>query len=160
MKNRDDRAKARPSISRDATDKTAGDEGLDENMSGSGLNSERLDRASEEGRSSSVRTDDVRDVGSIDRAATRRAQSQSGSRAFQGQGGQKGGTRGSEQGTGYSSDRSTQLQEDDSLSGSQGRHGTSGSREGSSSRQSSSNRDDRVAGEPEQDPRDIDRSNM
>ncbi|HSL70217.1 MAG TPA: hypothetical protein VK864_08230 [Longimicrobiales bacterium] len=76
---------------------------------------------------------------------------------FEGQGGQKEGARGREQGTGYTRDRSGQLQDDDSLSGSQGRHGKSGSRQGSGTSDS-----ERVGGQTAQNPRErkIDRTRM
>ena len=84
---------------------------------------------------------------------------------FSGRGGQKGGSPPQErEGTGYTNDRSGQLQEDDSLSGSQGRHGTTGNRQGSKRGRSGTSDSERVGGETAQNPRgkdrDIDRSNM
>ena len=84
---------------------------------------------------------------------------------FSGRGGQKGGSpRQEREGTGYTNDRSGQLQEDDSLSGSQGRHGTTGNRQGSKRGRSGTSDSERVGGETAQNPRgkdrDIDRSNM
>ena len=84
---------------------------------------------------------------------------------FTGRGGQKGGSmREEREGTGYTNDRSGQLQEDDSLTGSQGRHGTTGNRQGSKRGRSGTSDSERVGGETAQNPRgkdrDIDRSNM
>ncbi len=145
MKNRDDRPTPRPSISRDVSDRNAGDEGLDQDMSASSLNDERSETKSRS-RKTNVRSDDVRDAGSIEREHTER----SSSGGFQGQGGQKGGNRGSEEGTGYTSDRTGQLQDEDSRSADES---VSDKRQGKS-------RTDRVGGQTAQNPRDIDRSNM
>jgi hypothetical protein len=114
MKDRNDRATPRPN-SRDRADSRAGDEGLEENMQGS----------SQRSRAGNVRVDDVRDPNSIDRLRNNESAS-----SFEGQGGQKGGSRGSEQGAGYTEDRSEPSREDDSRSGSQGRQGKTGSRQG------------------------------
>jgi hypothetical protein len=141
MKDRNDRATPRRGISRDRAD----DEGLEENMQSS----------SKRSRSGNVQVDDVRDANSISRTTERHRSKESGG-SFEGQGGQKGGNRGSEQGTGDSEDRSDQLREDDSLSGSPGREGKSGSRQ---SRQPSTK--ERASEQSEKNARDdVDRTLM
>jgi len=74
---------------------------------------------------------------------------------FGGKGGQKGGTRrGPQEGTGYTSDRRGQLQHDDSLTGTQGRHGRGGSRHGASGEpRTGTTRKERVGGQTAQNPR-------
>ena len=84
---------------------------------------------------------------------------------FSGQGAQKGGSPRNAEGTGYTDDRSSQLQEDGSLSGSQGRHGRSGSRQGVGRVTRISSDRGRVGGQTAQNPRgsetdDIDRTKM
>jgi hypothetical protein len=118
MKDRKDRATPRPG-GRDPADNRAGDEGLEENKQGS---------SSQRPRSGNVQVDDVRDADSISRTTERHRNAESGS-SSEAQGGQKGGSRGSEQDTGHSED-ADRLREDDSISGSQGRQGKSGSRQG------------------------------
>ena len=155
--NKNDRTSSRPSVSRDA-DSRAGDEGLDEDMSASSSSSKKLESSPRKGRSSNVRTDDVRDLNSIDRTTTRQRESgSSSSESFEGQGGQQGGSRGSEQGTGYTSDRSSNLREDDSRSGGSSKR-SSGSEK--SVRSSSSERLDQSGSDRLNTTRDIDRSKM
>jgi hypothetical protein len=156
MKKKNDRMSSRPSISRE--DSRAGDEGLEENLAGSRprQNNERMQGSPARSGSSNVRSDDVRDPSSINRSTERHRSSES-EQSFEGQGGQKGGSQErSNQGTGYTKDRSRQLQEDSSLSGSQGRQGKSGSRQGASPRKN-------VREESEESDRsrdDVDRSLM
>lgn len=95
--------------------------------------------------------------GTIEQAgASVRGRELPGEDAFAGQGGQKGGAPAKElrEGTGYTSDRRGQLQEDDSLGGSQGRHGRSGSRHGMSGNpQTGTSEKERVGGQTAQNPR-------
>jgi hypothetical protein len=147
---------ARPSQAENEEDLTAGDEGIDESEFESESESEEMrgtERESEDERSRS------RSMGpNRSRPSSRPNQEDSrvGSESeFSGRGGQKGGSVREGQGTGYTNDRTGQLQEDDSLSGTQGRQGQSGSRQGSSPRKGSSGLSDseRVGGQTAQNPR-------
>ncbi len=80
---------------------------------------------------------------------------------FSGRGGQKGGSPARKrEGTGYTNDRSGQLQDDDSLGGSQGNQGTTGNRQGKGRSGTSNN--ERVGGQTAQNPRgnEVDRTKM
>ena len=78
---------------------------------------------------------------------------------FEGQGGQKGGSQErSKQGTGYTRDRSSKLQEDESLSSSPARQSKSGSRKAESPPKNVSTREEREESEDSHD--DVDRSLM
>lgn len=150
---------ARPNQDRNQEDLTAGDEGIEdvsimrgsEREDGSDSTSEKSRSATSNRSTRNHRSS--RNVNPEDRSE------------FSGRGGQKGGSPNRErEGTGYTNDRSGQLQEDGSLSGSQGRHGTTGNRQGSNPSGSGTSNNDRVGGETAQNPRgkdrDIDRSNM
>jgi hypothetical protein len=130
----------RESASEENEDLSAGDEGIDD---------ANVRRSASE-RSTSTRRDsrsrDVRERGedSVESEAQ-----------FTGRGGQKEGSFREAEGTGYTADRKRQLQEDDSKSGTQGRHGKMGNRHGDA---------DRVGGQTAQNPRGrnskVDRSKM
>jgi len=127
------------------------------------------DRSSESSASKSGESDNVhRMAGNEPRTTPQSGSSERGSssgnvrnnerleeEAFSGQGGQQGGvSREDREGTGYTGDRRGQLQHDDSLSGSQGRHGKSGRRQGASgSPQTGTSTSDRVGGQTAQNPR-------
>lgn len=132
-------------VSNDPSDRTAGDEGLDS-----------VEHQHQEGGEVNQR--------GASRASSGNADVESGS--FAGRGAQSGRPERQAEGTGYTRDRSGQLQDDDSLSGSQGRHGRSGSRHGKSG--SGTSDSERQGGQTAQNPRstenrgsdDIDRSVM
>jgi len=167
MKNKNDRSSSRPSIERDA-DTAAGDEGLEEHRSASPSDpntNERMQSSPRQKRGSNVRTDDVRDLSSIDRTTARQRGSESSSESEE-QSGQKSG-RVFKMGPG----RSSQVPDDDSLSkkdldrknlGSsredQSRSGSSSSPDRSS--KESSTRSDRLNEDLNRNSRDIDRSKM
>jgi hypothetical protein len=159
MKKKNDRAASRPGLDRDE-DSRAGDEGLEEDLSTarSRQSNERMEGSPARSSGSNVRSDDVRDPSSINRSTERHRSSDS-SQSFEGQGGQKGGSQQrSNQGTGYTKDRSSQLQEDDSLSSSPGRQSKSGSRNAESPRKNVSPREEHEESERSRD--DVDRSLM
>lgn len=134
---------ARESTERNAEDSRSGDEGIDDTS---------LTRSATSGQGSSARENarkrDVRRDSSVRRDSARGSQTE-----FTGRGGQKESESEQAEGTGYTDDRSGQLQEDNSLSGTQGRHGTTGSRQG---------QDNRSGGQTAQNPRgsEVDRSLM
>ena len=167
MKNKNDRSSSRPSISRDA-DTAAGDEGLEERHSASPTdpyNNERMESSPRQKRSN-VRTDDVRDLNSIDRTTTRRRGSESSSESEQ-QSGQKSSGRVFQMGPAHSSEKS----EDDSLSRKDldrknlDRKNLGSSRQDQSSSDKSSSsgdstRSDRLNEDQDRNSRDLDRSKM
>ena len=112
-------------------DRNAGDEGIDESPKRSSRNASRISRNSRSSMKAASRP-----------KADRSEQSESDSSSFEGQGGQKEGDFDNAQGTGYTNDRSGQLQEDGSLSGTQGRHGKTGSRQGGQTAQNPRESDD------------------
>jgi hypothetical protein len=118
-------------------DSRSGDEGIDE----SSLTREAAANSTRE----DSRNRDVREGSTVRESGRSETE-------FTGRGGQKEGESEEAEGTGYTNDRSEQLQEDDSLSGSQGKHGTTGNRQGQ----------DRVGGQTAQNPRgsEVDRSVM
>jgi hypothetical protein len=129
----------RETVTDENEDLSAGDEGIDD----ANVRRSASERGSSPRRDS--RSSDVRERGedSLESEAE-----------FTGRGGQKEGSFRSAEGTGYTGDRSGQLQEDNSLSGTQGRHGKSGNRHGDT---------DRVGGQTAQNPRrnsKVDRSKM
>ncbi|MEX2283138.1 MAG: hypothetical protein WEE89_11705 [Gemmatimonadota bacterium] len=143
---------ARPNQAENEEDLTAGDEGIEDVPVMRGNERDRVEREDISERS-------TRNPGSS------RTQNSEDVTEFSGRGGQKGGSPNREQqGTGYTNDRSGQLQEDDSLSGSQSRHGTSGNGQGSNQGRSGTSDSERVGGQTAQNPRgkdrDIDRSKM
>lgn len=150
---------ARSTEAMEATDRTTGDEGIDDaNVTQRSSNrSTRISRKSGMRASSNrqnERSPDLREGSTVRRGQNPRKTSES----FEGQGAQKEGNLREAQGTGYTNDRSGQLQEDDSLKGTLGRHGRSGSRQGSGTSDS-----ERVGGQTAQNPRgdeDFDRSVM
>lgn len=108
-------------------DTTAGDEGIDEDLSTAGQPPEEQEQSEAE---------------------------REGGDAFSGQGGQKGGKRaGAGEGTGYTKDRRGQLQRDDPERGTQGRHGRSGSRHGAREPQTGTSPAERTGGQTAQNPR-------
>jgi hypothetical protein len=144
----------------------------EESMSAGGRNWNMEEDISARPRSEESIEEDTRsgDEG-IDDSQTRRASGGRGeassvnSEDFSGQGAQKGGSPGQAEGTGYTDDRSSQLQEDGSLSGSQGRHGRSGGRHGVGRVTRTNSDRGRVGGQTAQNPRgretgEIDRTKM
>ena len=93
MKKKNDRAASRPSINRDE-DSRAGEEGLEEDLSAarSRQSNEPMEGSPERSRGSNVRSDDVRDPSSINRTTERHRSSES-NQTFEGQSGQKSGSR-------------------------------------------------------------------
>jgi hypothetical protein len=170
MTKKNDRMTSRPSISRDE-DSRAGDEGLEEDLSAARpRQNEHMQSKPSRSGSSNVQSDDVRDPNSINRSTEQHRSSESGrssesdrssksSRSFEGQGGQKGGSQKSggqrsNQGTGYTGDRSGPLQEDKSLSS---RPGKSDSRQSESARKNVSTSED---SESDRSSDDVDRTLM
>jgi len=98
-------------VNTDQSDRTAGDEGLDS-----------VEHLRQEGGEVIQRGASRASSGNVDTSA------EPGS--FSGRGAQRGGNMREAEGTGYTGDRSGQLQDDSSLGGSQGRHGKGGSRHG------------------------------
>jgi hypothetical protein len=149
---------ARPNQAENEEDLSEGDEGIDDAAPMRGSEREGVER--EDGSERSTRSNrSTRSTGSS------RTQNTDDVTEFSGRGGQKGGSPNREQqGTGYTNDRSGQLQEDDSLSGTQGRHGKSGNRQGSNQGRSGTSDSERVGGQTAQNPRGkntgVDRSNM
>ena len=108
--------------------------------------------AGDEGIDDGIRADDdvvsSRNMKSSDRNVRSNERTQ-GDGSFSGQGSQKDGSDRNAEGTGYTGNSQRQLQEDDSLSGTQGRHGKSGSRHG----KSGTSDQERTGGQTAQNPR-------
>lgn len=123
---------ARDSTDRSAEDSLSGDEGIDEPS---------ITRsASESSTRQNSRNRDVREDSSL-----RPGSAQSPKTGFTGRGGQKEAESEEAEGTGYTGDRSGQLQDDGSLSGSQRRPGKTGNDQ--------SHHDNRTGGQTAQNPR-------
>jgi len=138
-------------------DTTAGDEGIDESSVPDDDRPAERRKADRGGQRMAGNQ-----PGTIEQAGARvRSRGNAGAKeeadedVFGGQGGQKGGIRrGPEEGTGYTSDRRGQLQDDDSLKGTQGRHGRGGSRHGASGEpRTGTTREERAGGQTAQNPR-------